>query len=60
MLALSDVGNVYAWGRKIDNGMNTGTIRFIFSNISKIAASDCSSFLLNTTGSVYSFGEGCV
>jgi alpha-tubulin suppressor-like RCC1 family protein len=60
MLALSDVGNVYAWGRKMDNGTNTATPTFIFSNIKKISASEYSSFLLNATGSVYSFGEGFV
>jgi alpha-tubulin suppressor-like RCC1 family protein len=59
-MALTDIGNVYAWGKYINNGVNTGTPTLITSNIAKITASDKSLLLLGTNGNAYSFGEGGV
>jgi alpha-tubulin suppressor-like RCC1 family protein len=59
-MALTDVGNVYAWGKSINNGANTGIPTLITSNIAKISASDKSLLLLGTNGNAYTFGEGGV
>jgi alpha-tubulin suppressor-like RCC1 family protein len=60
MMALSNTGNVYAWGKQINNGVDTGYTTLITSNIAKISASDQSLLLLGINGNAYSFGAGAV
>jgi alpha-tubulin suppressor-like RCC1 family protein len=59
VLALTDTGTVWGFGKKMNFGVDTGVpVLISASNIIKVSASTNAMLLLDINGNVYSFGEG--